>query len=280
MKLLLLMDASAYSGRAARVAARFAMNTWAEVTILAPVDGRGAGPTETLTKALAETRGLFLGDDSPYGRRGGGAALRSEGEGLWTMEGSGENGRKPLRILVRRGDALRVVSEQVRRDGTDFVILGASAEAAHWDGDPRFPQRVVSSVPCSSLVIKSDTETKTLVCCLDQAAVSQESLEIINQLVTVYGAELKIVGVVGAKGLRGGLEARMMEVLRYYAERDVRAWVRLVDEAELDAFAREASRTGGLGLWLGERSIIRRIFSKDRLDPLIAASRSSVLVLK
>ncbi len=274
MKVLVVVDAEEYSRQAARVAARFAINTWADVTILGLQSKSGNGPDSELSRALFGIRGLFLGDDSPYGTNQD--AFQPVQDGAWEMDG----GRKRLRVLIRQGDWLRRVSDQVEQEQPDFLILGTSFDNAEWEGELRFPQKVVASAPCSSLIVKGVNMGNTLVCCLDQASVSQESLEIINQLVTIQEAELKIVGLTGPRGLREKVEERMMQVLRYYAERGVRAWVRLVDEEELPAFAHEASRTGTLGLWLGEQSLLTKIFSKDRLEQLITASESSVVILK
>lgn len=280
MKVLVVVDAEQYSRHAAQVAARFAINTWADVTILGLQEAKsGDGPDAKLSCALSEIRGLFLNDDSPYGTYTD-ATFHPVQNGAWETDDAGSGGRKQLKVLIRQGDELRMVSEQVEQEQADFLILGASSDNAEWEGELRFPQKVAASAPCSSLVIKGASMGKTLVCCLDQASVSQESLEIINQLVTIQEADLKIVGLAGPHGLREKVEERMMQVLRYYTERWVRAWVRLVDEEELPAFAHEASRTGTLGLWLGKKSLLTKLFSKDRLEQLIMASESSVVILK
>jgi len=284
MKVLVVVDAEEYSLQAARIAARFAINTWADVTILALQAKNEDAPNAKLPDALSKIQCLFLGNDSPYGTYKENAAFHPIKNNAWEMDQAGSNGRKQFRVLIRQGDWLRIVSEQVEQEQADFLILGASASStsnnSEWDCQLRFPHKVAASAPCSSLVIKGTSMGKTLVCCLDQASVSQESLEIINQLVTIQEAELKIVGLTGPHGLREKVEERMMQVLRYYTERGVRAWVRLVDEEELPVFAHEASKTGTIGLWLGKKSLLTKFFSKDRLEQLITASESSVVILK
>lgn len=278
MKMLVVADTKKYSRQAAQVAARFAANTWADVTVLGLQKGGLDAPRRELADALAEIQDLFIGPQSPYGtaRR---TRFKAAEKDFWIAGDVPNEGRKRLQVAVRGGDPLRAVNGQLRRDETDFLVLGASADS-EWDGDPRFPQRTADSIACSSLVVKSAGRNKTLVCCMDEADVSQESLEIINQLVTIHDAELKIVGLTGPRGLREEVEKRIAKVLRYYAKRNIRAWVRLVDADELPAFAREASRTGMLGLWLGKKSLLSKIFSKDRLEQLVTAARSSVLILK
>ncbi len=279
MKLLVVVDAEEYSRQAARIAARFAINTWADVTILALQAKNGDTLNARLLDALPEIQCMFLGNDSPFGEYKD-TGFQAVSDGTWEMDRTGSDGRKQLKVLVRRGDWLRIVSEQLEQEQADFLFLGASSDKPEWEGELRFPQKVAATVPCSSFVVKGSSMGKTLVCCLDQASVSQESLEIINQLVTIQEAELKIVGLTGPHGLREKVEERMMQVLRYYTERGVRAWVRLVNEEELPAFAHEASKTGTLGLWLGKKSLLTKFFSKDRLEQFITASESSVVILK
>lgn len=279
MKLLVVVDTEEYSQRAAQVAAQFAMNAWADVTLLAFQASNTDAPRPEVVEALEKTRKRFLGPDSPYGKVG---APRYEAAGAkaWVAEEQPEKGQKRFRTVIRRGDPGRGIIEQVREEEADFLVLGASQTEGEWVGESRLPQKVASGAPCSSLVVKGSGTGNTLTCCLDEAGVSQESLEIINQLVTTHKAELKIVGLTGARGLREKVEERLTEVLRYYATRNIRAWVRLVDAEELPAFARDASRTGMLGIWLGETSLLARIFSKDRLEQLVRSAESSVVILK
>ncbi len=278
MKLLVIVDGEEYSRRAAEVAARFAVNTWADVTILG-LQASGDRPEPRLVGVLEGIHRLFLGTDSPYGTELL-TATRSIGDGTWEMTRD-DDGRKLLRVIIRHGEDSRVALNQAREDDVDFLIIGsARGNDPQWGGDIRLPQRVVTNASCSSLVVKAGGATTTLACCLDQTRVSQESLEIVNQLVTIHRAELKILGLSRTKERDEKIHATIMEVLRYYAERGIRAWLRLVEPDELPGYARELSRTGMLGLWFGKQSFLRKIFSPNHLEKILEVAESSVLILK
>ena len=73
-------------------------------------------------------------------------------------------------------------------------------------------------------------------------ACSINSLEIINQMVTLYQADLEIVGVSTADGLSGEVDRKMSQILRYYTKNGITALVRSVSQSSLEAFAAQTSR--------------------------------------
>jgi hypothetical protein len=105
----------------------------------------------------------------------------------------------------------------------------------------------------------------------------------VNQIVNLHQADLKIVGLTGPKGLpgkEGGVEKKMQEILHYYAARKVNTLIKLVDNEDLEAFVERATREGMIALWMGKKSLLGKIFSKDLIGKLVATSNSSALILR
>lgn len=276
MKILIAVDNGKYSEEAVREGARLAANTWAEVTVLG-VSEKG-GDTEALKKKVSGFCHEFAGEDSPYG-----AEVRPGFEetaaGVWETGTSG--GRKSVRGVVCSGRTADVISDRVREEGVDLLIIGAApAGEPQWAGDVNLPRRVAAAAECSVLVVKESHDPGTVVTCLDHDQISQESLELINQLVTLHGADLKVVGISGAKGLDDRVQKKMNEVVSYYAGKDIRALVRMAGDDDLETFIRKAAETSLIGIWYGRKSLFRKIFSKDRLEQLVDAASHAVLVLK
>ncbi len=286
MKILVAVDEQPYSAVAAREAARLAVNTWADVTILGIQPGKASDPDRNLCAAVCGYRQAFLGGKdepaSPYGSGECNTDWSRTTAGVWEAAPEPDRqARKSLRLCIRAGEPLEAILAQSRSEGSDFIVVGAGpGNEPEWLGTPDLPARVANLASCSVLVVKEEKKVNTVVCFLDHTHVSQESLEMINQLVTLHRAELKIVGLAAAKGLREGVEAKMGEVLKYYAARGIKAWITLVEATEMEEFAARKAPENLVGLWLGKQSFITKLFSKDRVSQLIHATGSSVLILK
>lgn len=288
MKMLVPLDTNSYSAVASRRAARLAINTWADVTILGIQPGalsKEEAPDAALSSAMSNYCKAFISAagemESPYGN-GELGPWRRRTDGAWEAAVSPDTARKSLRLVVRGGNPLDAILEQARQDESDFIVIGTAAKEDDlcWIGEPDLIAKVANNAPCSVLVVKKEKTVNTVMGILDQDHVSQESLELINQMVTVHQAELKIVGLATAKGLNERVEMKMGEVLNYYAARGIKAWITMVTEEEMEEFAARAAETSLVGLWLGKKSFLAKIFSKDRVSQLIDVTTSSVLVLK
>jgi hypothetical protein len=115
---------------------------------------------------------------------------------------------------------------------------------------------------------------------LDHDLVTQHSLEIINQMATLYQADLEIVGVSTADGLSGEVDRKMSQILKYYAKSGIKALVRSVPRTSLEVFAAQASRENLVALWLGRQSLLHRIISPRGVDRLLDSSDYSILILR
>jgi nucleotide-binding universal stress UspA family protein len=278
------MDTNTYSSEIIGDVTTLAANTWADITLLAVQTGRGASrPEPTLVEALSRGQQIFFdqyqGGELPHG------AADTQGfkpvtPGIWRTSGSG---RKEFTLKVRSGEPIKEILAEAAEQQCDLLILGCSKEnGCQWEAEIDLPQKIARDAQCSVLVIKEGRIPKKITCCLDQDQVSQDSLEMINQIVNLHQADLKIVGLTGPKGLpaKGEVEKKMQEVLHYYAARKVNTLIKLVDNEDLETFVERATREGMIGLWMGKKSLLGKIFSKDLIGKLVATSSSSALILR
>jgi len=279
MKILVVTNSDKYSIDAVREGARIAANTWADVTLLVSQDLKENELSPSLKIIVADYMQMFLGPDTPYGKMSA-DSFRETGAGTWECETVG--GKKLLKALIHSG---RRMDEDIlsiaRESGTDFLIIGATAQdQPQWGGDVHLPSKIATEADCSVLVVKESQDPQTVVACLDHDQISQESLEIINQLVTLHNAELKIVGIAGAKGLNDIVQKKMNEVVQYYNARNIRALVKMVPGDELEGFVGQSAESGLISIWYGKKSLFRKIFFKDRIKQLIDNAPHAALVLK
>lgn len=291
MKILIAVDDNLYSMYALGEAARLAANTWPDVTLLAVegevpsgLDEEDGTPQEELhprTATLRDYRGEFLSSlDEFAGLYGDVPAEPGFAEvGRGVLEEGMSGGRKALRLRLRKGDPVKAVLAEAREEQCDLVVLGCGRSGG-WGRDGDVPGRVAEGAECSVLVIKEERKPEKVSCILDHAYISQQSLEMINQLVTLHGVDLEVAGVLKNGELREEVERKMGEVLDYYLERDVRALVKVVDASALGSFLSLGSRTDLMALWLGPKSGLQRFFSRDHVAELVKGALSSVLILR
>lgn len=287
MKIVAAMDKKSYSAGIVNDLAKLAVNTWADVTMLGIQTGNSGGADGSLAKVLLQYKTGFLkvfpDEDLPYPTHKEGEIVETQKE-RWEVTGEAKNGRKIFSLIIRNGDPVKEILAEAREQQNDLLVLGCtSGRECQWDGEPYLPQKIAKDAPCSVMVVKKEKHPKKIVCCMDQASISQESLEIINQVVTLHGAELKIIGLTGPKGdLRGKDEAetKINDVVKYYTDRGIHARVKLVNTEDLEEYVTHISQQALIALWLGKRSLLKKIFFKDYVDELITRSQSSVLILK
>jgi nucleotide-binding universal stress UspA family protein len=290
MKILVAVDQNAYSAYAVDEVARLARNTLANVTMLG-VSARADSSdprnrNHPLAAALNNYRESFLAhfgeDDSPYATREFGYELIEVRKGVWELLRVCRGAKKEFKTRMRSGAPVRQILAECEEEEADLLVLGCSAEKmGGWDNDARIPQKIANDAPCSVLVAKEEKRSNKVVCCLDQNTTSQESLEMINQMVTIHNADLEIVGITEADGgLRIDVDRKMNTILKYYRDRQINPFVKLVPLTSLESFVSEESRHGLVALWVGEKSILARVFPRTKVNRLIKASGSSVLMLR
>ncbi len=292
MRILVALDTNPYSAYVVHEVARLAMNTWADVTLLG-VDTRKPhltqGPSglrsEPIVKKMEEFREEFLSyfaDEvaSPYSRTQWSYELVERGKGLWE-EMCVCKGRKEFRVRIRFGSPAKQVLAEAQEEQSDLIVVGCSkGEQCAWEQDRNAPEKIVKGAPCSVFVVKEEKRPNKIVCCLDHDSVSQESLELINQMVTLHQTDLALVGLTESDHLKEEVDRKMKEILQYYTSQKIKAWVSVVDVSLLDRFIEDAADKGLIALWMGHQSLLGKFFSQDRVEKLVRRARSSVLVLR
>lgn len=288
MKLLVAVDENAYSRYAVQQSAKLAANTWPEIIMLGieknrtyfaeeDMDQNQAHPKMTM---LNRYRSDFLNslgtDENLYGSEKKTDFIHKNNKVLE----KDASGLKHLRLHLRSGDPVKEVKNEAREEESDLVIIGCGHHEGDWGRGSDVPGKIADAVDCSVFVIRENVIPSKVVCCLDHADVSQESLELINQWVSLYGAELEVVGVLKHGELREELETKMTEVLDYYLGRGMRALVRVVDEDSLESFIDAGEKDELMALWLHHKSPLQRLFHSNRVTSLVNHASSSILILR
>lgn len=284
MKILVAMDTNTYSAEIISDVTKLAANTWADITLLSVQSSGGSGnPDPNLIKALGQHQhnffGQYKGGELPHGEADP-QGFKKVSAGIWQTSGTG---RKEFTLKIRSGAPIKEILAEAGEQQCDLIILGCSKDkGCQWDSEIDLPQRIARDAKCSVLVIKEEKIPNKITCCLDQVQVSQESLEMVNQIVNLHQADLKIVGLTGTKGLpeQGEVEKKMQEILHYYSARKVNTLIKMVHSEDLEEFVERATREGMIALWMGKKSLLAKIFSKDLIGKLVATSNSSTLILR
>jgi nucleotide-binding universal stress UspA family protein len=297
MRILVAVDQNPYSAHAVRQVAGLAMNTWADITLLGlqPKKRTGANPSASISgrreidpalcSVMTAYRDTFLShfedEASPYTQLKFEYELLQTEPNIWQEFYVGRSSRKDFNVSIRQGNPTKEILAEAGQDGSDLIVLGCERDpACFWEEWGNVPQKVAASAACSVWVIKKEKDIKKILCCLDNDRVSQESLEMIGQMVTLYGAELEIVGLTQGDSLPKNVEQKLDAILKYYTAQKIRPWIELVKISSLESFISQEGRWGLLALWMGEKSILQKAFSRKTVDRLIRAGESSVLILK
>ncbi len=283
MKILVALDAREYSKKILKDVARLARNTLADLTLLGvqdqPTPKPPAAETAMLLKHRADICSYFDVDENPYGTAES-EEFTCDGARGWQLS---SRGMKECTLRITSGSVAKQTVALAAETQADLIILGCSGElGCEWDGEMNVPLRIAKDASCAVLVIKEPRSANQIVSILDHSIVSQDSLELINQLVTLHHAGLKIVGVNEKKGStkQNEMETRMVELLKYYNERDIGAWVKLIDSDDLKEYVTTSSREGIVALWMGRESLIKKLFSISMVDRLLETTTSSLLILR
>ena len=297
MRILVAVDQNPYSTHAVRQVAGLAMNTWADITLLGlqpqkkTADAASASISDrrkidpSLPKIMREYRETFLSRfeeaTSPYTQLKYGYELLQIEPGVWQELYVGRSSRKDFNVHIRQGNPAKEILAEAGRDGSDLIVLGCErGKDCIWQEWGNVPQKVAALAACSVWVIKKEKEIKKILCCLDHDRVSQESLEMISQMVTLHRAELDIVGLTEGKGLRENVERKLDWILNHYRTCNINPLIELVELSSLEAFISREARWGLMALWMGKKSILEKVLPKNKVARLIKNSESSVLLLK
>jgi len=294
MRILVAVDQHPYSANVVKDVAKLAGNTWADVTLL------GAGPKASdisrtsnradirhpLTEKLKNYRRTFLDhfekEESPYEKRSCNYEFVEVNRGIWEELYICRGARKDLKVLIRSGNPVKEILTQSQKDDSDLIAIGCSKKGdCQWKDMSNLPQKVANNAACSVLVVKEKKKIRKIVCCLDQDNISQGSIEMINQMVTLYQTELEIVGLLdGTATVKPKVEKNLDAILKYYKARHIKAWIKLVDAASMTSFISQEANRSMMVLWMGGQSILSKVLPKGKVAKLIQGSESSVLLLR
>lgn len=293
MRILVAVDQHPYSAHVVKNVAKLAGNTWADVTLLgvgpkATDIGRSSNRAEIkhpLAEKLKKYRRNFLDHfgkgESPYEKRSCNYEFVEVTRGVWEELYICRGDRKDIKIVLRSGNPVKEILSQSQYDGSDLIAMGCYKKGdCQWEGATNLPQKVANNATCSVLVVKQEKLIRKIVCCLDQENISQGSIEMINQMVTLFQTELEIVGLTDGSALKPSVAKNLDAILKYYNARQIKAWIKLVEVPSLASFiAQEASRSM-MALWMGEHSLLSKMFPKGKVNKLVQGSESSVLLLR
>jgi nucleotide-binding universal stress UspA family protein len=297
MRILVALDQHPYSNRAVREAAKLAMNTWADVTLLGVCPKTAPKRPQSKTESDQDVRehpivqdfrnhrkdflGYVKGKDSPYNTQQSGNKLVEVKRDVWEESPADRGGLKELKIRIRQGNPAKAILAESLEEGSDLIVIGCDQDRkCLWENAVNLPQKIANDAGCSVLVVKEETTANRVVCCLDHDTVSQESLEMINQMVTFHNAELKIVGLTDDEGLKVEVERKIDAILKYYTARKLMPMIQLVETSALESFVSQEAQHSLMALWMGEKSILEKIFPPKKVGKLVRTSQSSVLILR
>jgi nucleotide-binding universal stress UspA family protein len=300
MKILLGLDEQPYSAFAVRQTATLAVNTWADVTLLTWIQRRPKStvkfwdlstyafpesPALPLRADMLQRYGmLFLEQcppDSPYVEESIQFHLVEVKEGTYEEIKLLRPRRKELRLRLKLGNPAEAILAEAHSEAHDLIVIGCEkGERCVWSQPKNVPQKVVNESTCSVLVVKEKRGVKTLLCCLDQSEISQESMEMINQMAVIHKARLDLIGLTRDRGIRIDVDRQLRGLSDYYRSRGIDTDMRLQEISTLEALIDSEAKADLLVLWMGKRSLIKRIFPEDWAGRLVSRSPYSVLILR
>ncbi|MGC8658627.1 MAG: universal stress protein [Desulfomonilaceae bacterium] len=286
MRILFAGDENPYSEYALKETIKLATNTWADVTLLGVVQSSTPGVADTPAgKALRCYRETFLNswsrEDSPY--------VLGEGKYEWVSVKEGvleemkvlTGRKKDFKVRLRTGTPSREILAEAQDDGSDLIVLGCpKGEKCEWANAVQAPQQVVDDADCSVLLVKEQQPISRIVACLDQGYISQESLEMINQMITIHNASLELIGLSQNGDMEKSVYTRLIEIGDYYSDRQVEINTRLMDVSDFEQIIGKEIRQDLLALWLGKKSLLGRFYSRGWVGRFVSKCPTTVLVMR
>jgi nucleotide-binding universal stress UspA family protein len=288
MKILFAGDEYPYSAYALNEVIRLAMNTWADVTLVAASATAypgGSAAASPLLEALQGYREIFLKsteeEGSPY--------LRVKWQHEWIPQKKGQweemlvcrGAKKDLRVCFRTGNIAQEILNEAREEESDLIVLGCTkGEDCFWEEAVAVPPKVVNDAECSVLLVKEEQPINRIVACLDQSYISQDSLEMINQMVTIHGAKLELIGLSQTGEMKKDVYRRLIEIGDYYEDRQVKVTTRLTEMADFEGVVASELKMDLLALWMGKKSLLDRFFPRDWVGRFVGKCQTSVLIMR
>ncbi len=296
MRILFAADRQPYSEYALQKLIDLAENTLAGVVILGvsqkapPVQAsRGLLSSIVIDEPLLDTlekyREMFLNHweegESPYELAKCDFEWLTLSREAWEQIKVCRGSMKELKIRIRFGNVIREILQEAKEYGVDLIVLGCSKGAqCVWEEVPNVPEKVVNDAECSVLLVKEAHPIQKIYACLDDTNITQESLEMINQVATIHSAEIELVGLTRDKGIKAEIYPWLDRVFEYFENKGVRITLNYREISEFEPFINTEATEGLLALWIGKKSLLNRFFARDSVGRFIKTCRTSVLVLR
>lgn len=285
MRLLVVLDANDYSTQALDQAARLAGNTWAGVVLLC-VFPEKIEPLQPEIKAIADRyTERFLNSvgsgPTPYSADGPGTGFQNTDPGVYEKTVTSAKTAKELVIRLRGGHPGRIILDEAGKDEYDLIVLGCETHRqCRWEAGGNIPYKTAMEAPCSVLVVKKETDTGKVLGCLDHDRISQNSLEMICQMSTLFSADLDIVGLTKKFTLKEAVQEKLDRLSGYYLSNGIQPWIEIVDMSAMDQYISQANRWSLIAMWMGNQSIFEQLLPGGKVATLLQKSESSVLLLR
>ncbi len=287
MKILFAGDEHPYSAYALKEVTRLAMNTWADVTMLAvaPGDTAAPRPDHPVIQALQGYRDLFLNsfeaEGSPYARKTWHHEWLALKNGIWEELLVCRGNKRDVRVCFRSGNPAQEIVAEAQEEETDLLVLGCTkGRDCIWQDAASVPQRVVNDADCSVLLVKEEQPLNRILACLDQSYISQESLEMINQMATIHQAEVELIGLSQSGDMKKDVYRRLIEIGDYYEDRQIKVSTQLTDIKDFESFVTNELQQDLLALWMGRKSLLDRFYPRDWVGRFVSKCQTSVLVMR
>jgi len=296
MRILFAADQHVYSAHALQALKKLAENTWADLTFMGVLDksqeqaaqpGAAVAAAHPVLEALARYRDTFLSHwpagESPYAPTRQAHEWISLRPGLWEHMQVARGAMKELKVRVRFGQTAQEILAAAREEGCSLIVMGCTGgDQCLWRDDPAVPQKVVDGAGVSVLLVKEAAPIRKLFMCLDDSDVTQDALEMVNQMASITGADLDVVGLTKGGGIKREVFPWLNAVYDYYKGKGVPTNIRFSEIDEFQQFISSQVTEGLLALWLGKKSLLSRLFQKktDSIGHFVSTCRTSVLVLR
>lgn len=287
MRILFAGDEHPYSAYALKKVIEMAGNTWADITLLGvcPPDlSPCESPHHPVVESLRGWRDEFFsrlgGDDSPYAETWGCEWILLQNR-VWEQIRVCRGVKKKVTVYLRTGNPADEILNEAEKEGSDLIVLGCGkGPQCVWKEPSHTPRTVLGKAGCSVLVVKEDKPVDRILACVDQTCASQESMEMINQMVTIHKARLELVGLTKDGSAKPEAYSRLIQLGDYFSDRGISVKNTLADVSEFENLVSTRTDRDLAAFWMGKKSLLTMLFPKEWTERLISASQSSVLVLR
>jgi hypothetical protein len=275
MNILVVTDSRYFRQQLAREVGRFAANTWANITLLGTLSASDKNQLDYSQQCLLNYRKEILNflpvESDRTSIQKSILAWQKNGDRFTLI--SPDSWQKRLELVLIDGNIIQEIHFFSKRHALDLLVLDGYSNL-----NPLLLEAATEASGCV-LVAKGATDPNQIVCCLSHEHISQNSLEMINQLTTLYNAALKFVGFSNRENERMHIEILLKQLLHYYNDLNLTPWLEMVDVSIMPQFIVQQSKKNLVAISVEKNSSCNGLFTQEGLMSLISNTPSSVLLL-